>query len=144
MKPKIIHLIKVVDIKFNSLLKNDINVNMSGSQIRILHYLSSNIDKEVHSTDLEKELEVSKATISGILSRMQDNNLISIESSRVNKRYKKVVITREGLKLNKYLIDNFDRKEKLLYKDISKKDIEVTRKVLEKMLENMKEEIRND
>lgn len=110
-------------------------------QERIMIYLDDNKDNIVYQKDLEKELNVSKVTISEVLNKMEKNGIIFRETSKIDGRNK-------SIKCN---YGNFDKFENLreclkeidenLLKDISDEELKVFNEVLNKMKKNLKENL---
>ena len=107
------------------------------TQMQIIGYIINN-KGETYQKDLEQVLNLRRATVSGVLKTMEKNNLIKRVSDSNDGRIKKIVLNNET---NNIFIQNKKRMEKLekvITKDIEKKDLETFSKVLNKMRENVK------
>ena len=72
----VLYKIKDLDLRILRMFQSDGNKlcdRLTPSQIRIITYLCEN--KVLYQKDIEKNLNLSRATISGILSTMEKNNI---------------------------------------------------------------------
>lgn len=106
-------------------------------QIFIIKYLSKNKNKTIYQKDIEKKIGLRKSTISGIIKTMQKNNIIMSIDSKSDLRSKEIVLTKDGLKLEKLMIKKEKDFEKLLERDIDKNDLEIFFKVTEQIQNNL-------
>ena len=93
----------------------------------------------MYQKDIEKNLNLSRATISGILSTMEKNNIISRCVSECDLRSKKIVLNEDIKKIfdsKKVIIQNL---ENIIISGIPKKDIDVFFCVIDKMNNNIDE-----
>ena len=91
------HQIKRIDRLFK--LRMDRNLEKSGltnSQMHVLMYLLHHPDQKVTQKCLCQEFEVKHSTMSGILNRMKDKNLIDIKIDEDNKKFKNIYVTKEA------------------------------------------------
>ena len=112
----VLYKIKDLDLRILRMIQSDGNKlcdRLTPSQIRIITYLCEN--KVVYQKDIEKSLNLSRATISGILSTMEKNNII--DSKRV-------------------IMENI---ENIIISGIPKKDMDVFFSVIDKMNNNIDE-----
>ena len=88
------HQIKRIDRLFK--LRMDRNLEKSGltnSQMHVLMYLLHHPDQKVTQKCLCQEFEVKHSTMSGILNRMKDKNLIDIKIDEDNKKFKNIYVS---------------------------------------------------
>ena len=111
--------------------------NLTPAQIFIIKYLSKNKRKTIYQKDIEKRIGLRKSTISGIIKTMQKNNIIMSIDSKSDLRSKEIVLTKDGLKLEKLMRKKEKDFEKLLEKDIDKKDLEIFYKVTMQIQNNL-------
>lgn len=113
--------------------------NLTPAQIFIIKYLSKNKRKTLYQKDIEKKIGLRKSTISGIIKTMQKNNIIMSIDSKSDLRSKEIVLTKDGLKLERLMRKKEKDFEKLLEKDIDKKDLEIFYKVTMQIQNNLGE-----
>lgn len=106
-------------------------------QGRIMGYLTVNKGKEVYQKELEKNLNVSKATISAVLFTMENNNLIKRVTSKNDARSKQIIITEKSIKVYENMKVVFDNLNKELIKNLSDAEIESFLNTIEKLRENI-------
>ena len=131
---KIVYEIKSLDLKIlKKVFKCD--RELTPTQMRIIGYLNEN--DVVYQKDLEKVLNLTRATVSGVLQTMEKNNLITRVSNNSDARLKQILLsdsTRTIFEENKKKFDNL---EKELVKGISDKELEIFVSVVEKMKNNL-------
>lgn len=113
--------------------------NLTPAQIFIIKYLYKYKRKTIYQKDIEKTLGLRKSTISGILKTMQKNNIIESVDSKNDLRTKEIILTKEGIKLEKLMRKKEKDFEKLLEKNINKKDLEIFFKVTTQIQNNLGE-----
>lgn len=125
--------------KIISYNKNSIN-QLSPAQIVIIKYLIKNKNNIVYQKDIEKKLGLRKSTISGILSTMIKNNIITRTESANDLRSKEIKLTDKGLELDKKMKKKAIEFEKLLQSNIDPKDLEIFYKVTNQIQKNLEGE----
>lgn len=106
-------------------------------QGRIMDYLTVNEGKEVYQKDLEKNLNVSKATISAVLFTMENNTLIKRITSKNDARSKQIILTEKSIKVYENMRVVFDNLNKELIKNLSEAEIESFLNTIEKLRKNI-------
>lgn len=109
-------------------------------QIVIIKYLIKNKNNIVYQKDIEKKLGLRKSTISGILSTMIKNGIITRTESTNDLRSKEIKLTDKGLKLDKVMKKKALEFENLLQKNIDPKDLEIFYKVTNQIQDNLRGE----
>ncbi len=103
-------------------------------QYKIIDYLL--INEKAYQKDLEKEFNLRRSTISGILKTMEKNNLILKETNnRINEIFLTVDIKKE-IKIIKEQMINLETE---LKKNITNEELENFFIVIDKIKENIKE-----
>ena len=111
------------------------------TQLKIIEYLIKN--EHTYQKDLEKNLKLSRATISCVLKTMEKNKIIERCSNESDARSKEVKLNE---KLKTKLEENIKEigiLEQNITKGIDKEDLEIFLKVLNKMKENIRSD-KND
>lgn len=106
-------------------------------QIDIMEYLAETEGK-IYQKDIEKEFQLRKSTISGILDTMQKNGIIDRIEDKEDFRSKQIELTEKGKKNYYEVIKEILKMEELIAKNISKQDVETFFRVTEKIKENLK------
>jgi DNA-binding MarR family transcriptional regulator len=136
----VLYKIKDLDLRILRMFWSDGNIlcdRLTPSQVRIIAYLCEN--KVVYQKDIEKSLNLSRATISGILSTMEKNNIISRCVSECDLRSKEIVLNEDIKKIfdSKKVI--MKKLENIIISGISKNDMDVFFSVIDKMNNNIDE-----
>lgn len=79
----------------------------------LLGYLYANRDRDVYQRDVEKEFSIRRATSSKVITRLEDKGFVRRESVDCDARLKKLVLTEEGMKIQRDVcreLDDFDEK----------------------------------
>lgn len=90
-----------VEKNYNKILEH---FDLSESRFVIMMYLSLAEENQLLSSELAERLGVSKATISKILKKMEEKNLIEKIPSETDKRSTYIKLTEDGLEKLKYFL----------------------------------------
>src|SRR5690606_32706222 len=74
--------------------------SLTGMQGWVLGYLKGNTERDIFQRDLEKEFNIRRATVSGVLQLMERNGLIVREPVEHDARLKKISLTEKGILLH--------------------------------------------
>ena len=96
------------------------NYQLTPVQIVIIKYLVKNKNNIVYQKDIEKKLGLRKSTISGILSTMIKNGIITRTESTTDLRSKEIRLSDKGLELDKKIKKKAIEFENLLQNNIVK------------------------
>lgn len=106
-------------------------------QIRIMRYLFMNRGKEIYQKDIEKNFVVRRSTASGIINTMEKNGMIKRESSTLDLRVKKIVLTKKYMDRINFLEKMVDEFQNKLLDGISDSELNMFFSVVDKMKENL-------
>ena len=107
------------------------------AQAKIATFLEHNNDKKIYQKDIEGFLNSKRSTVSGILDTMEKNNLINRISDLSDLRLKQIVLTDYAKGKIKKIRNKIRNINCNLEKGISKHDLEIFFKVMEKMKHNI-------
>ncbi len=116
------------------------NYQLTPVQIVIIKYLVKNKNNIVYQKDIEKKLGLRKSTISGILSTMIKNGIITRTESPTDLRSKEIRLSDKGLELDKKMKKKAIEFENLLQNNIDPKDLEIFYKVTNQIQKNLEGE----
>lgn len=116
------------------------NYQLTPVQIVIIKYLVKNKNNIVYQKDIEKKLGLRKSTISGILSTMIKNGIITRTESTTDLRSKEIRLSDKGLELDKKIKKKAIEFENLLQNNIDPNDLEIFYKVTNQIQKNLKGE----
>lgn len=104
----------------------------------MISYLYHNSDKEIYQKTMEKEFHIPKSTITSILQAMEKSGYIIRESVERDARLKKIVLTEAGKEFYRNTTEFLREIEQMLRTDITGEELDVFRKVVIQMEENLK------
>lgn len=142
MKRNIVDELKKLDIEIGRKLfsiskENNIPEPPSPLQGRIMDYLVINEGKEVYQKDLEKALNVSKATVSSALVAMEKNNIIKRTVSKNDARSKQIIVTSGSIRVHENMKIIFNDINEKLTQNISDEEIEEFFNTIKKLRKNI-------
>ncbi|MBQ9840457.1 MAG: MarR family transcriptional regulator [Erysipelotrichaceae bacterium] len=122
-------------------LKVESKDDLSLVQAHTLRYLDEHKEEDVFQRDIEKILNVRRSTCTEILNVLERDGYIERHSVNSDKRLKKLVLTAKTKELHLTISKNVERLEALLKKDINEEELEIFFKVIDKMKQNVKEDL---
>ena len=125
----------------NKINKNLADFNLTGVQHEILCFIDRNEhERDVFQKDIEKCLKLTNPTVTGIVKRLEEKEMIARCPSSTDARYKCLHVTEKGrdviCKSFKFGADNI---EKQLVKDLSDDEVKMLKDLLYRVLKNMEE-----
>lgn len=117
---------------------HEIKTPPTPTQMQIVEYILS-VNTEVYQKDLEAVLNLRRATVSGVLQTMEKNNLIERVATTNDARVKQIILHPRTKKLFLEHQRKLEQIEKIIIKNIDKKDLEAFSSVLNTMKKNIKE-----
>lgn len=120
---------------------NDEKIKMknfpSPTQMQIVDYILQNKGNPVFQKDLEKVVNLRRATISEVLKTMEKNNLIERCISSTDSRTKEIKLSKETKKIFEIKKKKILELEEIIKKDISDSELQTFSNVISKMKENI-------
>ncbi len=150
MEKRVLYQIKTLDKLIFRALMGDVgfdekrieeikkNKVITPTQMYIISYILKSPEGEVEQKDLEKVLNLRRATVSGVLHTMEKNDLIVRITNELDTRKKKIRLNPKAEEIFCENRKNFEKLEKIVRKDIEEEDLEVFFRVVEKMKQNIK------
>lgn len=136
---KILFEIKMLDNMIDRKICGSVEKNnLTHTQARILKFLYDNRDRKVYQTTLEKEVDVRRSTISGVLDTMEKNNLIIRKNSSDDARKKEIALTLVSLNKHKEIAQKIANFERDLLRGITKEEVDTFIEVIDKLKGNLK------
>lgn len=123
---------------FNEVKNGEMLLPPTPTQMQIIEYIIEHPKNDVYQKDLEEVLNLTRATISGVLQTMEKNHLIERIVNTNDIRSKKIILnvkTKEMFLRNQQKILEI---EKVLVNNISNEELEFFYKILDKMQNNIK------
>lgn len=113
-------------------------VSLTYAQGTVLELLARSAGREVAQKDLEEWLGLSHPTVNSILSRMLDKGLITVETSRVDRRRKRVQLTEQGRQLASRVSQIVGGISDEIFAGLSKTDVEKLSFLVRRITENVR------
>lgn len=101
--------------------------------------LEVNPDSQVFQRDIEREFYLRPSTVSEIIKNLEQKGFIYRENVDGDGRKKKLVLTEVALEYDKASKIKLSEIDNMLTKNISIEDLEIYRKILNNMIENLKD-----
>lgn len=111
---------------------------MSGTNARIIRYLSANQDHDIYQKDVEKEFGITRSTASRVLVLMEQKGLIIRSGVEHDARLKKLTLTEKALHFGEMMRQNGRETDEQLLTGFSQEEKEQLFSFLERMSENVK------
>ncbi|ABK61505.1 MarR family winged helix-turn-helix transcriptional regulator [Clostridium novyi] len=119
---KIALLIKEINSKINYKVTEELkNIGLTVPQITAIKFIAHR--KKVTVSELSEEMSVTKATVSGILNRLENMNIIKRIRSNEDKRIVYIVFSDEGLSLAKDIKHIMNNCFENIFSNVSKEDL---------------------
>lgn len=110
--------------------------DLTGVQVFALIFLfkAHEQNRTVYQKDIEKEMDISNPTVTGILNRLEAKGLIQRVASHRDARAKSIIVTKKALELDKTLKKKFQENEAQLISSLTKEEAENLEVYLKKIL----------
>lgn len=109
-------------------------------QLRIIDFLEENKDKTIYQKDLEKQLNVSKAAISGVIKTMEKKGIVERIPVLNDARKNRIILSAKSLQFYQEKIKDMQLLSEELVSGISESELKEFKRIINKMKENLKKE----
>lgn len=110
----------------------------SPAEGRALHFiLAQPADEELFQKDIEEEYSLRPSSATELLKKMEKDGLIRREATEYDARLKKIIVSEKAMDYKDQVVADLTRLEEDLTRGISKADMEVFFRVIEKMIDNI-------
>lgn len=136
-KPIIIPQIKMIDNlvkKFGDIHLKEIDLTLS--QARILLFLDQERHRIIRQQDIEKALNLTNPTVSGLLCRLEEKEFIKRRIQADDQRCRNIFLTEKAEQIIDSIYQNVRFIERLLFEDLSNEEIKTLCKLLNKVARN--------
>ena len=107
------------------------------TQIRIVDYIFKHGKENVYQRDLEKELNLTRATLSGVLKTMEKNGIIKRKVNNNDARSKKIILNNKFEELFINSQHKLSEAENILTNNVTDQELKIFKEVLSKMKSNI-------
>lgn len=133
----VLFMIKALDKSIIKSLLNDKVEFIPPTQVEIIEYILNSCGEKVYQRELEKVLNLSRATVSSVLMTMEKNGLIKRIIDENDARSKQIILN----DIAKKIFCNAKLKLKeindIMIKDLSDKELKMFLSIVNKMKDNM-------
>lgn len=119
---------------YNERLKT---IGVTASQAAVLNYLFNSSEEEVNQRDIEHNLNLRNPTVTGLLKRLDEKGYVLCVPNASDKRRKNVYLTEKAYDIQKKLEADRKKIDRQLTLGMSKKEIALLHRTLNKVLENI-------
>lgn len=131
-------LFKQISLLNEKARNNELNkLDVTSQQAMIIIYLYKYRDRKLNQKDIENKFDVSKASISGLLNRLESKGFIYRSNESDDARCKNVYLTQAGINIRNSLFNYYERKENELVAGFSKEEEDTLRFLLKKVRDNI-------
>ena len=109
---------------------------LSGSQGRALHFILAQ-NHDIFQKDIEEEFSLRPPTATQLLKKMEQNGLIRREVTAEDGRMKRILVSEKARQYQDVVMADITNLDEELTRGISREEMEVFFKVIEKMMHNM-------
>lgn len=106
-------------------------------QMWIISYIRNNSERDIFQGELERTFNITRATASDILKRMERDGFVIRKSATHDARMKKITLTDEAIQIADEIRRNILKNEYLMARDISADDLNTFFRVIDKIKENL-------
>lgn len=113
------------------------STNNNGAQTRILSFVLAHYsDRDIYQKDIEEELNIRSASISVLLKKLEENQMITRERFPSDDRLKKILPTPASIGMKEKVDQDIHFVENKLTSGISEEKLNTFFEVIQKMMEN--------
>jgi DNA-binding MarR family transcriptional regulator len=135
------YYVKRISNNFENLKRRNCEkYDITGQQTSILFYLNKNKDSDINQKNIEKFFDLSNATVSGLISRMESRGLVIRVANPNDKRDKHIVLTDKGSETAAAIKKSILTLEQKVVKGFKDEEVKELLSFFERMLTNIKEE----
>ena len=116
-------------------------LTLAPTQMQIIAYILEHSNDNIYQKDLENILNLRRATVSGVLQTMEKNELIERITDLEDTRTKKIILNNKAKEIFSKNEKKLNEIENIIIQDITKEELEVFSKVIEKMKNNIEKQI---
>lgn len=137
MSFEIIILANLMRRKLNDCGLDSEKDGLKGMQGWIIGFVKDQADRPVFQRGLEKQFNIRRATVTGVLQTMERNGLILRKSVDYDARLKRIVLTSKAIELLERSIHTFQDFEKEIRRGINEEEIATFFAIAEKLKKNI-------
>lgn len=131
-------IFKTIGNTINSRISRQLqSTELTSAQMFLLHYLSRHQHREINQKDIEDALELSHATVAGLISRLESKDFVRLIPSEHDKRCKQIVATDKAKELDAEVERVIAEAEQKLAEGFSDEEMKLLKSFLLRILSNL-------
>lgn len=131
-------MIKLLNKEFELLHAEKSNaMGLTPAQLFVMHYIAKNQNVNICHRDIEKQFELSHATVSGIISRLEAKGFVVCTADDADRRFKIISVTDKAKCCEKEMKSHIDRYEQQLVSGFSYEEKEKLVEFILRMIKNV-------
>jgi len=128
--------------KINVSIESELNkmmmtLDLTASQGHVLIYILEHSETGVSSTQLHRQLGVSRATVSGLLKKLRAKGYLEFQACETDDRLKMIFVTEKGQELRGILKQYMIRASGVIYADFTGAELDTMYQLQQKILDNL-------
>ena len=146
-KETILYSLKMIDNLVRKLMDRHITADKQGltsMHTWIVGFLYNNPDRAVYQRDIEREFRVNRATVSGMISLMEQKGLIRRLSVSHDARLKKLELTQLGRELHEKQVRRFEALEGTMEDALTPEELQQLFVITDKLRHTLETLAQND
>lgn len=129
---------KIVNTAIERLLNKELaEFGITYTQATVIGYLKQNVGQEICQKDIEYNLGLTHPTVSSILKRMEEKQMITTEQQIDDHRYKRVVLTKKAIEMSNDIHLKIEKITAKLFNGVSKIKQEELKDIIKKIIKNI-------
>ncbi|QQK07092.1 MarR family winged helix-turn-helix transcriptional regulator [Miniphocaeibacter halophilus] len=144
MKRELVIQLKTINFFLNKRIEElhkSFDGNLSPISGLILKFIFQNSDKVIFQKDIEEEFSMKKSRLSKILSSMEKEGYVKRVSVKEDARLKQIILGEKAKELNENILKSKEEIEKIIFKNIDEKNLDIFFEVLQEMVSNLKKDM---
>ena len=130
-------LANLIKRKMDDNTQDDGEEGVTGLQGWVIGYLKGNADRAVYQRDIERDFNIRRATVTGVLQLMERNGLIERKQVEHDARLKQIVLTSKAYEKHERIVERFKEFEHQLHSGLSKEEVALFFTITEKLKKNL-------
>lgn len=129
---------KILNTAIERILNQELSeFDITFTQATVIGFLNLNKNRDICQKDIELALGLTHPTMSSILSRLQEKELIFTEPLESDRRYKKIVLTDKSSGLTEILKNKISQISDRVFDGMSEEEIEILEGFMIRLIDNI-------
>ncbi|MBQ3537729.1 MAG: MarR family transcriptional regulator [Clostridia bacterium] len=131
-------LIRLLNKEFEQLHSDKAkSMGLTPVQLFVLHYIAKHQGQNICHRDIEKQFELTHATVSGIISRLEAKGFINCYADENDRRYRNIIITEKARCVENEMKKHIDLYEAQLVNGFSEEEKKLLISFIIRLLQNV-------